>query len=119
VKKKPWQWDSIHQEAFDNVKKTIAQEVVLAYPDFTKPFDIYVAPQIGMNPKPVWGCPRFGILTQTDLGIPVPIWGLAFLVFFSVMHKIAFSHQKLRQSQCHGAPLLAENLGNQPTAPAN
>jgi hypothetical protein len=41
VKKKPWQWDSIHQEAFDNVKKTIAKEVALAYPDFTKPFDIY------------------------------------------------------------------------------
>ena len=41
VKKKPWHWDSIHQTAFDNVKKTIAKEVVLAYPDFTKPFDIY------------------------------------------------------------------------------
>jgi hypothetical protein len=41
VKKKPWRWDLIHQEAFDNVKKTIAKEVVLAYPDFTKPFDIY------------------------------------------------------------------------------
>jgi hypothetical protein len=41
VKKKPWQWDSIHQEAFDNVKKPITKEVVLAYPDFTKPFDIY------------------------------------------------------------------------------
>ena len=41
VKKKPWHWDSIHQEAFDNIKKTIAKEVVLAYPDFTKPFDIY------------------------------------------------------------------------------
>jgi hypothetical protein len=41
VKKKPWHWDSIHQEAFDNVKKTIAKEVVLVYPDFTKPFDIY------------------------------------------------------------------------------
>jgi hypothetical protein len=27
--------------AFDNVKTTIAKEVVLAYPDFTKPFDIY------------------------------------------------------------------------------
>ncbi len=40
VKKKSWQWDSIHQEAFDNVKQTIAKEVVLAYPDFTKPFDI-------------------------------------------------------------------------------
>jgi hypothetical protein len=41
VKKKPWHWDSIHQTTFDNVKKTIAKEVVLAYPDFTKPFDIY------------------------------------------------------------------------------
>jgi hypothetical protein len=41
VKKKPWHWDSIHQIAFDNVKTTIAKEVVLAYADFTKPFDIY------------------------------------------------------------------------------
>jgi hypothetical protein len=41
VKEKLWHWDSIHQEAFDNVKKTFAKEVVLAYPDFTKPFDIY------------------------------------------------------------------------------
>jgi hypothetical protein len=40
-KKKPWQWESIHQQAFDNVKATIAKEVVLAYPDFTKPFEIY------------------------------------------------------------------------------
>jgi hypothetical protein len=30
-----------HQQAFDNVKATIAKEVVLAYPDFTKPFEIY------------------------------------------------------------------------------
>ncbi len=41
VKKKPWHWDSIHQIAFDNVKTTIAKEVVLAYPDFTEPFEIY------------------------------------------------------------------------------
>ncbi len=41
VKKKTWQWDSIHQEAFDNVKKTIAKEVVLAYQGFTYTFDIY------------------------------------------------------------------------------
>ncbi len=27
--------------AFNNVKATIAKEVVLAYPDFTKPFEIY------------------------------------------------------------------------------
>jgi hypothetical protein len=41
VRKRPWQWDSIHQIAFDNVESTIAKEVVLAYPDFMKPFEIY------------------------------------------------------------------------------
>ncbi len=41
VKKKPWRWDSIHQQAFDNVKTIIAKEIVLAYPDFTKLFEIY------------------------------------------------------------------------------
>ncbi len=40
-KKKPWRWESIHQQAFDSVKATIAKEVVVAYPDFTKPFEIY------------------------------------------------------------------------------
>jgi hypothetical protein len=42
VNKKPWHWDSIHQIAFDNVKKPISIEVVLAYPDFTNPIDIYI-----------------------------------------------------------------------------
>jgi hypothetical protein len=41
TKKKPWQWDPIHQQAFDNVKAAIAKETVLAYPDFLKPFEIY------------------------------------------------------------------------------
>jgi hypothetical protein len=41
TKKKPWRWDPIHQQAFDNVKSAIAKEVVLAYPDFSKPFEIY------------------------------------------------------------------------------
>jgi hypothetical protein len=41
TKKEPWRWESIHQQAFDNIKATIAKEVVLAYPDFTKPFEIY------------------------------------------------------------------------------
>jgi hypothetical protein len=40
-KKKPWRWDPIHQQAFDNVKAAIAKETVLAYPDFSKPFEIY------------------------------------------------------------------------------
>ncbi len=34
-------WESIHQQAFDNVKATVAKEAVLAYPDFTKPLEIY------------------------------------------------------------------------------
>jgi hypothetical protein len=41
TKKKPSRWDSIHQQGIDNVKATIAKEVVLAYLDFTKPFKIY------------------------------------------------------------------------------
>jgi hypothetical protein len=41
TKKKPWQWNSIHQQAFDNVKAAITKETVLAYPDFLKPFEIY------------------------------------------------------------------------------
>jgi hypothetical protein len=41
TKKKPWRWESIHQQVFHNVTATIAKEVVLVYPDFTKPFEIY------------------------------------------------------------------------------
>jgi hypothetical protein len=41
TKKKPWRWNPIHQQAFDNVKATIAKETALAYPDFLKPFEIY------------------------------------------------------------------------------
>ncbi len=41
TKKKPWRWDPIHQQAFDNVKADIAKETVLAYPYFLKPFEIY------------------------------------------------------------------------------
>ena len=41
TKKVPWHWDEVHQKAFDHVKATIAKEVVLAYPDFSKVFEIY------------------------------------------------------------------------------
>jgi hypothetical protein len=41
VKNTPWHWDSIHQIAFDNVKAAIIKEVVLVYPDFLKPIEIY------------------------------------------------------------------------------
>ena len=40
TKKSPWWWDP-NQTAFDNVKATITKEVVLAYPDFSKVFEIY------------------------------------------------------------------------------
>ncbi len=42
TKKKPWQWDPIHQQVFDNVKAAIAKETVLAYPNLLKPFENYM-----------------------------------------------------------------------------
>ena len=41
TKKVPWHWDEVHQRAFDLVKATIVKDVVLAYPDFNKVFEIY------------------------------------------------------------------------------
>ncbi len=41
TKKKLWRWDPIHQKAFGDVKAAIAKEVVLAYPDYQTPFEIY------------------------------------------------------------------------------
>ncbi len=41
TKNRPWRWDPIHQQAFDNIKAAIAKETVLAYLDFSKPFEIY------------------------------------------------------------------------------
>ena len=39
--KVPWHWDKVHQQAFDNVKATIARDVTLAYPDYNQGFEIY------------------------------------------------------------------------------
>ena len=36
-----WEWTDVHQKTFDNMKKAIARETILAYPDFSKPFDIH------------------------------------------------------------------------------
>ena len=41
TKKLPWKWDPIHQQAFDDVKATITEDVVLAYPIFTKSLEIF------------------------------------------------------------------------------
>ena len=47
-----WHWNQVYQESFDLIKATIAQGVVLAYPDYNyrKPFEIYTdasATQLG------------------------------------------------------------------------
>jgi len=36
-----WKWEAEHQKAFDAAKKVIAREVMLSYPDFSKPFEIH------------------------------------------------------------------------------
>ena len=41
TKKVPWYWDEVHQKAFDMVKTTIAKDVVLAYLDYDKTFEVY------------------------------------------------------------------------------
>ncbi len=41
TKKVPWHWDEVHQKAFDRVQAAIAKDVVLAYPDYSKDFEIY------------------------------------------------------------------------------
>jgi hypothetical protein len=41
TKKVPWHWDEVHQRTFDHKKATIAKEVVLAYPDYSKVFEIF------------------------------------------------------------------------------
>ena len=50
AKKVPWHWDEVHQKAFDAVKATIVKDVVLAYPDYSKVFEVYTdasATQLG------------------------------------------------------------------------
>jgi hypothetical protein len=39
TKKVPWHWDQVHQR---HIQATIAKEVVLAYPDHSKVFEIYI-----------------------------------------------------------------------------
>jgi hypothetical protein len=36
-----FEWTKEHQQAFDSFKNSLAREVVLAYPDFSVPFEIY------------------------------------------------------------------------------
>ena len=41
TKKVPWHWVEVHQRAFGYLKATIAKDVVLAYPDYSKVFEIF------------------------------------------------------------------------------
>ena len=43
-----FKWTEEHQKAFDAVKAVIAQETMLTYPDFSKPF-IYMLTQVKYN----------------------------------------------------------------------
>jgi hypothetical protein len=39
--KRSWHWDAVHQQAFDNVKQTLARDVTLPYPDYSQGFEMY------------------------------------------------------------------------------
>ena len=39
--KMPWQWDEVHQKAFDDNNEVIACDIIFAYPGFHKTFKIY------------------------------------------------------------------------------
>eukprot|EP00804_Cyclotella_cryptica_P010465 CCRYP_012288-RA/>CCRYP_012288-RA protein AED:0.12 eAED:0.32 QI:0/0/0/1/0.33/0.25/4/0/520 len=41
TKKRPWYWDTVHRKAFNDVKTSIAKDVVLAYPNYSREFEIY------------------------------------------------------------------------------
>ncbi len=40
--KVPWHWDKVHQRAFNHVKATIKKGAVMAYPNYSKVFEIYM-----------------------------------------------------------------------------
>ena len=37
----PWKWEKKHQDAFTIMKRTIAKDTLLAFPNFAKPFTIH------------------------------------------------------------------------------
>ncbi len=52
TKKVPWHWVEVHQKAFDAVKAAIVKDVVLAYPDYNKVFEVYtdaLSTQLGID----------------------------------------------------------------------
>ncbi|RVX07789.1 Transposon Ty3-I Gag-Pol polyprotein [Vitis vinifera] len=41
-KKKAWEWDGRCQQAFEDLKKVVTEELVLALPDHTKAFEVHI-----------------------------------------------------------------------------
>jgi hypothetical protein len=41
TKKQPWHWNAVQQNAFNNIKATIAHDVTVAYPGYPQGFEIY------------------------------------------------------------------------------
>ena len=39
--KSQWRWEPKHQATFEAVKKMVAEKVMLTYPDFSKPFNLW------------------------------------------------------------------------------
>jgi hypothetical protein len=56
-KRAPIKWTDDMQQAFGKMRLLMAADALAAYPDHNKQFDIYVGPQIGMNPIALWGLP--------------------------------------------------------------
>jgi len=59
-KGKRWSWDSEHQRAFNDIKRIIAKQTLLHYPNFNKPFEIHtdvslrqIGAVIAQNNKPI------------------------------------------------------------------
>ena len=60
-----WEWTDVHQKAFDDAKCVIGREVMLAFPDFNKTFDIHtdasdtqLGAMLSQDGKPVAFCSR-------------------------------------------------------------
>ena len=41
TKKRAWYWDEVYQKAFENIKASITRDVMVAYLDYPKEFEIY------------------------------------------------------------------------------
>lgn len=55
-----WKWTEEHQVAFDKMKQVMTRETLLAYPNFSEPFDIHMDASfyqlgacISQNGKPI------------------------------------------------------------------